>query len=555
MYNAREQDIIMTNNNTVADDIWKDDKLDIKENVIGFANILKQEKFTEHGTSKVYSISAEFGIGKTFFCERLHDVLEQDGVPVSMLNIWKMDFYENPLVPLLINLQKTYAKYSDTSESFPNPKTLLNAFKSLVAGISVEAHAPLFGKIVIDGEKIINCQESLKKVTEENSIYTEYKQFETELNNLKSFLGNWALKTDKPIVIIIDELDRCRPDYAVKTLEVLKHFFDIPGFVFVLAIDEEQLKSSVETLFGTKNFDGYKRKFINNSFLLPAPDKIKFTDYLYQKSGLGNIVKLIETNEKDLIFKTVIKDLVRRHYNGDKSLIVEQTFNKNQTAENIIKRYFAAYSIWFQFSLRRMEQVFDRLVLLSKNILSSNELYSPDLAVFLVCLHEFDLKIYEKLRLSTSKVYGQHGGVLRHIYNANKNVSSIARSIYGDNADSMFSELKRELIPKVPEIQGFSTIASNTAGHLIIIHDDVDRFFVAEESQKHPLAWIIEVQDNESGIRSMVQNNGRIAVITNSKRDAKWKEPPADIDTATQFNLEQFRKDYFDKVDFISNFK
>lgn len=402
---------------------------------------------------------------------------------------------------------------------------------------------------------MVNCHENLKNNAKDSSIYTEYEQFEEELNNLKTFLKNWAKEVDKPIVIIIDELDRCRPDYAVKTLEILKHFFDISGFVFVLSIDEEQLKSSVETLFGTKNFDGYKRKFINNSFILPNPDKEKFTNFLYEKSGLADIVKQIEANKQDLVFKTVVKNLELRHFNGDKSLKTEQTFNKNQTTENIIKRYFAAYSIWFQFSLRRMEQVFDRLVLFSKNILSSNELYSPDLAVLLVCLHEFDLKVYDKLRLSSFRVYGQHGGLLRHIYNTSRNDFSFARSVYADKADDMFGTLNRTLIPKVPEIQGFSTTEPTGQTYIVIIHDDVDRFFVAEESQKHPLAWIVEIQDFESGVRSMVQNNGRIAVVTNSKRDAAWKDGPADIDTASRFDLEQFKKNYFDKMDFISNFK
>lgn len=545
----------MADNKIIIDDIWADDKLGIKENVIGFSNILKQEKFTENGTSKVYSISAEFGIGKTFFCERLQNVLKQDNIPVSMLNIWKMDFYENPLVPLLINLQKTYAQYSAGPRTFPNPTKLLNAFKTIVSGISIEANAPLFGKIVIDGEKMVNCHENLKKNAKDSIIYTEYEQFEEELNNLKTFLKNWAKEVDKPIVIIIDELDRCRPDYAVKTLEILKHFFDISGFVFVLSIDEKQLKSSVETLFGTKNFDGYKRKFINNSFILPNPDKEKFTNFLYEKSGLADIVKQIEANKQDLVFKTVIKNLELRHFNGDKSLKTEQTFNTNQITENIIKRYFSAYSIWFQFSLRQMEQVFDRLVLFSKNILSSNELYSPDLAVLLVCLHEFDLKIYDKLRLSSSKVYGQHGGLLRHIYNTNKHDFSFSRSIYGEKADNMFGELNRTLIPKVPEIPGFSTTERSNGTYSVIIHDDVDRFFAAEESQEHTLTWIVEIQDFESGKRSMVQNNGRIAVITNSKRDAAWKDLPADIDTASRFDLEQFKKNYFDKMDFISNFK
>lgn len=94
-------------------------------------------------------------------------------------------------------------------------------------------------------------------------------------------MTNWSEKESNPIVIIIDELDRCRPDYAVKTLETLKHFFDIPGFVFILSIDEKQLKSSVKKLFGTDNFDGYKRKFINNSFILPKPNREDFTNYLY----------------------------------------------------------------------------------------------------------------------------------------------------------------------------------------------------------------------------------------------------------------------------------
>ena len=255
--------------NKLEKDIWMDDQLDIKENVVGFAHILEQEKYIENGTSKVYSISAEFGIGKTFFCERLRDVLSQDGIPVSMLNIWKMDFYENPLVPILIKLQETYGTSKNTNQKIPIPTKILNWCKSGLAGFSVKANIRDIAEIGFDGEKAVKCNEQLKQNLKEPDIYVEYEQLETELDKLKNFLSEWAKTIDKPVVIIIDELDRCRPDYAVKTLEILKHFFDIPDFVFVLAIDEEQLKNSVETLFGTKNFDGYKRKFINNSFILP----------------------------------------------------------------------------------------------------------------------------------------------------------------------------------------------------------------------------------------------------------------------------------------------
>ena len=528
---------------TVAQVNWEDDKLGIQQHVVGFANILTQEKYVPNGSSKVYSISAEFGVGKTFFCTKLHDVLKQEDIPTSILNIWEMDFYDNPLIPLLIKIKDLYIKYNQLRT------TASDAVKFFAKIIKVFTKHQ-YG---IDIDKFIETYQNLKP--HKSDIYNNYQEFNQELTKLKKLLSSWTERQNKPVVIIIDELDRCRPDYAVKTLEILKHFFDIPGFVFVLAIDEEQLKSSVETLFGTKNFDGYKRKFINNSFVLPAPDKVKFTDFLYEKSGLANVIQQIEEKNIDLVFKTTLKDIGLRQFHGDQTLQKEREFNKNQTAEKIIKRYFAAYSIWFKFSLRQMEQVCDRFVLFSNNILRRNVLFSPDLAVFLVCLHEFDLQIYNKLRTGSNKVYGQHGGLLKHIYCTSKTENSIARSIYKDDADSMFGDLNRTIIPKVPEILGFSSLGTSEQQSMVVIRDNIDRFFAVEESQKHPLAWIIEIQNHETGTYSMVQNNGRIAVITHSKRDTAWKEPSVDIDTAPQFDLMHFRQVYFDNMDFIANFK
>lgn len=533
----------MTMKATTAPVNWDDDKLGIQQHVIDFAHILEQEKYTPGGSSKVYSISAEFGVGKTFFCTKLHDVLKQDGIPASILNIWEMDFYDNPLIPLLIKIKDLYIKYNQLCTTASDA---VKFFAKIIKLFTKHRYG-------IDIDKFIETYQNLKP--NKSDIYNNYQEFEQELTKLKDLLASWTKRQNKPVVIIIDELDRCRPDYAVKTLEILKHFFDIPGFVFVLAIDEEQLKSSVETLFGTKNFDGYKRKFINNSFILPKPDKVKFTDFLYEKSGLANVIKQIEEKNIDLVFKTTLKDIGLRQFHNDPTLQKEKEFNKNQTAEKIIKRYFAAYSIWFKFSLRRMEQVCDKLVLFSNSILRKDVLYSPDLAVFLVCLHEFDLKIYNKLRTRSDSVYGQHGGLLKHIYCTSKNENSIARSIYKDNADSMFDDLNRTIIPKVPEILGFSSLGASEKQNTVIIRDDIDRFFAVEESQKHPLTWIIEIQNHETGIYSMIQNNGRIALTIHSKRDSAWKEPPADIDTASQFDLMRFRQIYFDSMDFISNFK
>jgi hypothetical protein len=76
-----------------------------------------------------------------------------------------------------------------------------------------------------------------------------------------------------PIIIIIDELDRCRPSYALKLFEEIKHLFDVHGLVFVLGMNGEQLAHSVSGTYGA-NFDGaaYLRRFINRRYTLEPPN-------------------------------------------------------------------------------------------------------------------------------------------------------------------------------------------------------------------------------------------------------------------------------------------
>lgn len=505
---------------------WTKDKLGIKDNVIGFANILKQERYIPRGTSKVYSISAEFGAGKTFFCTKLSEVLEQDSIPVSMVNIWKMDFYENPLIPLLIKIKEIYIKNNNIQNlATKSGKTVLNAAKKV-------AKEAIKNKYGIDIDKIIKLYQDLKP--SESDIYINYQEFSNELLNLKEQLSAWAEKTNKPIVIIIDELDRCRPDYAVKILEILKHFFDIPGFVFVLAIDEEQLKSSVGTLFGTKNFDGYKRKFINNSFKLPAPNKENFTNYLYEKSGLSNIIELIEKNEKDLVFKANSMNC----YETTREEL--KNFNNNQTSEYIIKHYFTYYSFWFNFTLRHMEQVFDRLTMFTKSILSDNELFSPDLAVFLVCLHEYNPQIYDKI---INKPYIVETG--KSLFNC---VSEEARKLYDIKYLEKFGPVKSEILPTMPTINNFSTIGSSD-NRTTVIHHNVDRFF--KNLDNDPKKWIRE--EEIYGQQSVINNNKKLVKIIYNDDDIRWNGKE-NFDNVTSFDLDAFKQKYFNRMDFISNF-
>ena len=234
------------------EDLFTDDKLNIQSYVIDFAHLIEQE----NNVSKVYSIDAEFGIGKTFFCEHLLKVLKKDNIRTVKLNIWEMDFYEDPLMPILSELNELYKQ---DGESIPTKifKVGTNLSKKAFA-VAAECSAKVASTYVATtvaqttGKAVnlsdINFWDIIKNQGNTDEIYAEFQTYKKSLEELKGFLSKWAKKENTPIVMIIDELDRCRPDYAVRILETLKHFFNIPGFVFVIAIDGKQLENSVKTL-------------------------------------------------------------------------------------------------------------------------------------------------------------------------------------------------------------------------------------------------------------------------------------------------------------------
>lgn len=97
------------------------------------------------------------------------------------------------------------------------------------------------------------------------------------LQCLKAAIVEYVASQGKPepLVIVIDELDRCRPSYALRMLDVLKHLFDMPGLVFVLFVNREQLEATVATQFGRSVGNGYLDKFVHLWLPLTATDDPK----------------------------------------------------------------------------------------------------------------------------------------------------------------------------------------------------------------------------------------------------------------------------------------
>jgi tRNA A37 threonylcarbamoyladenosine biosynthesis protein TsaE len=252
-----------------------------------YAEILKAI-ITEYENGLVLAINGKWGTGKTTFVEMWKAYLELDNFHTLYFNAWEYDFISDPLIGLLGELKKIdiYKKAEDSLMSVINTacKIALKAAPSMAKGV-IKRYV---GEDVVDilGASMEEAAEILKK---------EIENYEKQKNSLAQFrerLGKYVDEVcdKKPLVFIIDELDRCNPYYAVKVLERIKHLFNIPNVIFVLSIDKRQLCNSIRGYYGSNLIDAdeYLKRFIDIEYVLPDPDIERYCKYLFDYYGFNS---------------------------------------------------------------------------------------------------------------------------------------------------------------------------------------------------------------------------------------------------------------------------
>src|SRR5262249_46073278 len=118
-------------------------------------------------------------------------------------------------------------------------------------------------KTVDDAEDFVKDLQDATEAAIEHRIGDALDKYNSERKSLEAFTEALKSFADQvrapkcslhrpPVVFFVDELDRCRPDYAVEFLEVAKHLFSVEGMVFVLAINAAQLANAIRSLYGEK---------------------------------------------------------------------------------------------------------------------------------------------------------------------------------------------------------------------------------------------------------------------------------------------------------------
>ena len=318
----------------------------------------------------VLAVDSEWGNGKTTFIKMWSQHLRNEKFPVICFNAWENDFFGDPFAALVSELagsvkaDKTAVdKFIKAAKKVPEQITLRNLLKvgklllANLSGSSIHSEA---------------LQVFLKAITppDENERMQSYKDAKKFMNEFKKELQEMAnavlgSNEGRPLVIMIDELDRCRPSYAIELLETAKHLFSANHIIFVLAINRSELSNSIKALYGNDfKANVYLQRFIDVDFRLPFPSRKKFIDKALLATGISEYFS-------------------RTHDTGAKHDL--------QLINDMLQSFFSASEL----SLRQIEQAINRLGLVLGSLENNKYSFSLPIVVALI-LQTIDINLYNK---------------------------------------------------------------------------------------------------------------------------------------------------------------
>ena len=322
----------------------------------------------------VMALDSPFGSGKTtMVCMLMANLKGQEHPhPCIYFNAWKVDYATDPLVALVssidridLSTQQANTKYQKHLASIKKVTTLL-AKQSVIAGVKGLTSG------AVDLDEIVRAVSPDSKSDPKGDIVEEFNQERDLLEKFREELGK-AVKllptvgeTSGNLIFFIDELDRCRPTFAVQLLERIKHLFDIPNIIFVLSIDKKQVEASIKAVYGAE-FDAteYLRRFFDLEYGIPVVNI------------QSHIEKLITRFDLDPVFE-------------ERSNNPATKYDRKQFVE-----FFTLLSEAMVLTLRAQERCITRLRIVMDQT-SSNQYLDPILVGLLIVLRSNQSDLYNR---------------------------------------------------------------------------------------------------------------------------------------------------------------
>lgn len=252
-----------------------------------FINLLKNIIVNQSSNNNGYSIAidGDWGSGKTWILDALEFQLPSNEYLIFHYNAWENDFYEEPLVALLSVMLESLRQIKKVTEIDGKANVVSSSILTLSKIVGVITEKKLGVNLSDTFDAIKNTNAALHDAALTDEDFNTLLPLSNALKQVRKVLSE--LNSDFKIILVVDELDRCLPEYAIKVLERLHHVCNKMQVFQIISIDKFNLADSICKVFG-KNFlkttpkhnimqfvDSYLQKFIDISIPLSngKPDK------------------------------------------------------------------------------------------------------------------------------------------------------------------------------------------------------------------------------------------------------------------------------------------
>lgn len=293
--------------------VWDDDRLERSREAAFLKNFLigrvAERKAANQPASYVLNIDAQWGQGKSFFLTRFAKLLRADGYLVAEVNAWQDDHADDPLLSVMDSIDAAVAplvkREKKARERWNTVKRAGGAVAvAVVKGAATQLAKKAIGAAVDEIPEIIasspinSANEVANNVSktigdaldkEGQALLERFRQGKQTIQSFRESLATFLATAEAngqslPLFVFVDELDRCRPPFAIATLERIKHLFDLDQVIFVVATDTAQLRHSVGAVYGTGfNSEGYLSRFFNRTYYFSKSSRDNFINQLLER--------------------------------------------------------------------------------------------------------------------------------------------------------------------------------------------------------------------------------------------------------------------------------
>ena len=237
-----------------------DDGIECKDLMRSDNIITDFNAFLDDNIFSVYALTGAWGTGKTSFVKMWKNSFTSDTRKIIYIDAFSDD-YETEHFIILIKAIRNAIKENNVDKS--KKDVFYDKAKEIITKKNI---AKLGINLIVDKLGINSVKDFIENAY--NSCFDEITKEETLINELKSSMNEITKYFSSTVYIVVDELDRCRPDFALEMLERIKHIFNLKKIKFILVYNEKVMESIIHQKYGNeidakKYLDKYVQKIFN----------------------------------------------------------------------------------------------------------------------------------------------------------------------------------------------------------------------------------------------------------------------------------------------------